>query len=495
VEKQERGFEPANEVVGEHACEPALVAAILDAPDQGGEDAYLVYADWLQSRGDPRGELIVLQHGLARKPHDARLLRAARQFQREHGARMLPPRLGRFAVVPPGDGQERDDPCQIEWKLGFAHKARIDRSQAHSPCTVRELVLALLDHPSGMLLHELTIGGLGPGQPQGGRLYDYRPVVAALCEAAPASLRALFLADLEQEASEGSDLGDVSLLFSSLPRLAHLHLCAGAMVLGDIRAPALRWFGLRTAALGASMLGSVNRADWPRLEELAIDCQDQPLAIDALPALLAGESAPALRRLALTRTTRTRDVWAALARSPLLGRLEELDLCRGDLADGDVADMIAGKEAFRHLRRLVLDGNYISRGHRADVYALGAGVSLKDQRGAAADLPPITEDQIIELAPDARSYLAAGDVADPRRWPRLGSWIATVWGRYQGTSLYDVFVDLRTMEAGCTCPSSKDPCKHVLGLLRLCVRGRLIPVQEPPEGFIDGCRASRYQSI
>jgi hypothetical protein len=427
-----------------------------------------------------------------------------RQFRREHGARMLPPRLGRFEPVLPMDAQEHTDPCQIEWKLGFAHRARIDCSRAHPPCTARELVLALLDHPSGMLLQELTIGGPGPGRAHDPRSYDYRPVVAALCEVAPASLRALFLGDRDPGHGEPdhSDLGDVSLLFSRLPRLAHLQLRAGAMVLGDIRAPALRSFRLRTAALGVATLASVNSADWPRLEELAIDCQDQPLAMDALPALLAGTSAPALRRLALTSTTRTRDIWAALARSPLLGQLEALDLSRGDLADGDVAEMIAGGQAFRHLRRLVLEGNYISRAHRADVYALGAGVSLKGQRGAAADLPRITENQILELAPDARSYMAAGDVAEPRRWPRLGSWITTVWGCYQGTSLYDVFVDLNdisgdldAMRAGCTCPSSKHPCKHVLGLLRMCARGRLVPVQEPPEGFIDGCLSSRYVSM
>jgi hypothetical protein len=120
---------------------------------------------------------------------------------------------------------------------------------------------------------------------------------------------------------------------------------------------------------------------------------------------------------------------------------------------------------------------------------------LKKQRGAAADLPRVTEADILALAPDARSILAAADVADVRRWPRLGAWMTTVWGRYQGTDVYDVFVDLSTMEAGCTCPSSKYPCKHALGLLRLCTRSRLVPVREPPEGFIEGCRASRYDDI
>src|SRR5688500_18514450 len=38
----------------------ALEEAIAQDPDD--EEAYLVYADWLAERGDPRGELIAVQH-------------------------------------------------------------------------------------------------------------------------------------------------------------------------------------------------------------------------------------------------------------------------------------------------------------------------------------------------------------------------------------------------------------------------------------------------
>src|SRR5688572_15486077 len=43
-----------------------LEAAIAADPDQ--PEPYLVYADWLQSQDDPRGELIVVQHGIYQKP-------------------------------------------------------------------------------------------------------------------------------------------------------------------------------------------------------------------------------------------------------------------------------------------------------------------------------------------------------------------------------------------------------------------------------------------
>lgn len=50
--------------------ERGLLAAILETPD---DDApRLVYADWLQGHGDPRGELIQLQCQLAAAPDDDR---------------------------------------------------------------------------------------------------------------------------------------------------------------------------------------------------------------------------------------------------------------------------------------------------------------------------------------------------------------------------------------------------------------------------------------
>src|SRR5439155_5420030 len=50
--------------------ERRLVDAIVAAPD---DDApRMVYADWLQQRGDPRGELIQLQCQLAAVPDDER---------------------------------------------------------------------------------------------------------------------------------------------------------------------------------------------------------------------------------------------------------------------------------------------------------------------------------------------------------------------------------------------------------------------------------------
>ncbi len=50
--------------------DPTLVRKIAEAPDDPSN--YLVYADWLSERGDPRGELIAVQHALEDAPSERR---------------------------------------------------------------------------------------------------------------------------------------------------------------------------------------------------------------------------------------------------------------------------------------------------------------------------------------------------------------------------------------------------------------------------------------
>ena len=77
--------------------EQRLLAAIVEAPD---DDApRLVYADWLQSRGDPRGEFIQLQCQLAATPDDDRrraMRIAENKLLAAHGKAWLAPLVDLF---------------------------------------------------------------------------------------------------------------------------------------------------------------------------------------------------------------------------------------------------------------------------------------------------------------------------------------------------------------------------------------------------------------
>jgi hypothetical protein len=77
---------------------------------------------------------------------------------------------------------------------------------------------------------------------------------------------------------------------------------------------------------------------------------------------------------------------------------------------------------------------------------------------------------VLALSPDAASTAAAQRLALSARWTSLGTAEECLWGRCQGSGRtpYQTVVRLGSpLQHGCTCPSRKTPCKHVLALLLL----------------------------
>jgi len=80
-----------------------------------------------------------------------------------------------------------------------------------------------------------------------------------------------------------------------------------------------------------------------------------------------------------------------------------------------------------------------------------------------------TTEQILAMAPDARSAKAANGLATPRKWMSLGNNEQAIWGECQGSAKkpYQTQIDTDGPAFRCTCPSRKFPCKHALGLFLL----------------------------
>jgi hypothetical protein len=81
-----------------------------------------------------------------------------------------------------------------------------------------------------------------------------------------------------------------------------------------------------------------------------------------------------------------------------------------------------------------------------------------------------TLEQIEAMAPDSAAAAAAKKLAAANQWPELGQSAEALWGRCQGSSVYQVKIDLASIGYNCSCPSRKLPCKHVLGLLMLAAK-------------------------
>ncbi len=79
----------------------------------------------------------------------------------------------------------------------------------------------------------------------------------------------------------------------------------------------------------------------------------------------------------------------------------------------------------------------------------------------------LTQQQILDLAPDASSRKSGQDLGHARKWSTLGADGRTLWGEIQGSGSnpYRAAADLDGAVTKCSCPSRKFPCKHGLGLL------------------------------
>ncbi|SFH32377.1 SWIM zinc finger family protein [Pontibacter chinhatensis] len=84
----------------------------------------------------------------------------------------------------------------------------------------------------------------------------------------------------------------------------------------------------------------------------------------------------------------------------------------------------------------------------------------------------LTEDQIIQLAPDNASVKAGQQLANQAKWVSRYVHEQAMWGDCQGSGKnpYRTMVDLQQIAFKCSCPSRKFPCKHGLGLLFLYAR-------------------------
>jgi uncharacterized protein (TIGR02996 family) len=334
---------------------PALEDAIREQPDD--PERYLVYADWLQAQGDPRGQLIVLDEQLLRTPADARLQAARGSLLERHREHFLG-RLADHTTTSERDEEDRQE--AFAWHLGFIRRARFaygGPSHDVASLDLAELVAYLGDHPSGRFLRELAIGENRL------RVYhqsEHAPVVAALAARSWPTLRLLSLGDVAGEAFREVRLGDLSRLWPSLPALEELSLRGVELRLGAPVLPALRSLRIEVADLSQALLGAAGGVQAPRLERLSIggDAEGE-LEVAALAPLARARE---LRELALTFAGSAgpgfSDALAALlVEEKIVHRLERLDLASGNLSDDGLARLLRDRAALAGLRHLDLSQN------------------------------------------------------------------------------------------------------------------------------------------
>jgi uncharacterized protein (TIGR02996 family) len=386
------------------AAEP-IFATIRKQPDDPA--AYLVLADLLQTAGDPRGELISVQHALAAAPGDAKLRRAEAALLKTHATALLGADLPK-AIKAFGKQKQRsqkgDRGVALTWRLGFLRHAYVSIADAGDQLVA--LLAALFASPSAPLLEALRLVVTTEST---------EPLLRTLAAAPPT------LADLRISSMNGS-LRPLAKLWPSLQALRVLHLGQWDSVdLGDLALPGLEDLeivGLKqadNATLLARAPATLRRLHvdvhpslktpkvlpllanaLPQLRDLriqvsgklepkAIDCGQlerlwlSPVSPRLLPAIVAAGGRlrglglqlsssvtgkhlapildgglPELRHLQIGQVRGSTPI-DLLARSKLLPRLETLSLI--DAGRDDITRLTESASAFAHLREIrLLDG-------------------------------------------------------------------------------------------------------------------------------------------
>jgi predicted DNA-binding WGR domain protein len=232
----------------------------------------------------------------------------------------------------------------------------------------------LLADPAAGLVQALVIGCCFGEEGD-----DSEEVVEALVSARDRlpNLRALFLGDITYHENELSwiNQSDLTGLLKAFPRLEHFRARGGgSLALRKFEHQRLKSLAFEASNLPREVVRAVGASSLPALEHLELWLGTRSYGADTtvadLKGVLAGKGTPALRYLGLRNSEIADGIAAALAKSPLLGRLRVLDLSLGTLGDRG-AEALLASPALARLEKLDIHHHYVSPALVQRLEALG----------------------------------------------------------------------------------------------------------------------------
>ena len=353
-----------------------LERKILAAPDDEG--AWRVYADWLQSQGDPRGELAAIHAELATKPAPARraeLEDAEARLLEAHRDLLLGGELGDYL----------GDQLHVEWRHGFPYDVVLDADDSTYE-RFDDLAKALLAHPSCFALHGVTFRARGGGtfDPSLGRMLTKPTTVV------PRTLRALGFRGSRDEPEDGrpndfqgiGDVGDLDRLWPRVPALASLSVHCDHASLGKLPLPSLTSLRLDVPLVLAEVR-DLAASDLRSVRELHLGIVH--VRAPELAPLLA---LPALESIAFPRFQDADALASEIARSPALPRLRVISRRRSELSDAGAEALLGAKKKLAKLEVLDLNGCRLTGPMLTQLKGFCADTRLKAQRRPPGEREP-----------------------------------------------------------------------------------------------------------
>ncbi len=436
---------PISETAQRH---PELERQIHDALDAPAP--YLVYADWLQEHGDPFGELIALGVAATKSGSEEDQVRFER-YRKLHEARFL--------------GGVKLQGLALRWRFGVVREIEELVAVDTIPLATWEQLLALrvcefvesitlrrsctndldrlIEERGARTLRDVTLDGF-QHWPERLMRRELRAVTitSGRCtirrDSFPASLEALGLAVREL------------VVETSL-----------ALSIRDLR-----------VTLNDAIIETLPQLTLPKLERLSLVLEST--SAGKAVKLLETLELPALTHLGISDGVLDAKTFGKLAKLPLANSLTSLALTNLELTDETLQAMTRTKRSFDALAELDVSFNELSRDGLDTARTLAAAVHSRRQNKRGDGV----EKRIRRWA--GTRLTVAEEIADPKAWRRAGVDGDTRWARYRGEDDYELYVVRDLSEFGCTCPSSYQPCKHVIALALLAER------QPLPEGTSDG---------
>lgn len=355
------------------AFNPQLESLILEDPNDPAP--YLVYADWLLGQGDPRGELIAVQHAL-RHQHRSRHIAYDRLVDPPSG-RSAPPlsnsaeleALERALFVRHGAEwlgplSRENSHVRLRWRLGFVAEASF-RMAAGVFDQERNLILELLQRPVARLLRSLRVDlSLSPFQIEFCRFrwLDHQRSIERLNIISGGYFTPRTKPQLE-----------VAQLAHTFPRLRSLRLIPRhAMNLRGIDFPGLRSLEIIDISSPDPWTG-IGDAVLPELSSLSLEgsgAGNTNLAPHLAP-MFRTDGKTQLKRLRLAQFIDGNTLLELLAEWPVIRRLELLDLSGCLVTDRGVDAVLRNADRFHHLRELVIPRERLSPDRERALEALG----------------------------------------------------------------------------------------------------------------------------
>jgi hypothetical protein len=281
-----------------------------------------------------------------------------------------------FAGLEVQDFEEGEDVTpDIAWRLRVEY-------EAEEPWT--DLFQKFVDAPGAREVRALLVGAWGDVSTGD----DSAAVVEALVAAREQfpKLEAIFFGDIMMEESEISwiNQSDLSPMLSAYPKLKTFQVRGGnGLSLGALKHDVLETLIVETGGLDASVVRQIAHATLPKLTHLEVWLGSEDYGatwtMDDLGELLRGDRFPALKTLGLRDSDEADAIAAAIAKSPLLERIEVLDLSLGTLGD-EGAEALLASPAVKRLKRLDLHHHYLSAPVRAKMTKLGIEVDISDEQ-------------------------------------------------------------------------------------------------------------------